>query len=233
MKAKCSYCGFRGEPVNGKCIICDTMMEVQPPMKKVPEMEKKNGVIKRMFSFFKKKVGDKKIETSEKTKTKERSVVDSTDRITDKVAMVRTARKTARTEVEMKKCPYCGSDLSSGKNLRSRQNKDRVSADEEDDSESEKKYQSNRLMIGNILFPDTLTLSSEGISFREGSLLGSKAKRINYREVAFVRVKRGILFSDVRIELVRKPPILLDGLFYDEAKEIKDTISSILTTAHG
>ena len=239
MKAKCSYCGFRGEPVNGKCIICDTMMEVQPPMKKVPEMEKKNGVIKRMFSFFKKKVDDKKIETSEKTKTgektktKERSVVDSTDRTTDKVATVRTARKTGRTEVEMKKCPYCGSDLSSDKNVRSRQNKDRVSADEEDDSESEKKYQSNRLMIGNIFFPDTLTLSSEGISFREGSLLGSKAKRINYREVALVRVKRGILFSDVRIELVRKPPILLDGLFYDEAKEIKDTISSILTTAHG
>jgi hypothetical protein len=133
----------------------------------------------------------------------------------------------------MKKCPYCGSDLSSDKNVRSRQNKDRVSADEEDDGESEKTYQSNRLMIGNILFPDTLTLSSEGISFREGSLLGSKAKRINYREVAFVRVKRGILFSDVRIELVRKQPILLDGLFYDEAKEIKDTISSILTTAHG
>jgi hypothetical protein len=88
-------------------------------------------------------------------------------------------------------------------------------------------------MIGNNFFPDTLTLSSDGISFREGSLFGSKAKRINYREVALVRVKRGILFSDVRIELVRKPPILLDGLFYDEAKEIKDTISSILTTAHG
>jgi hypothetical protein len=81
-------------------------------------------------------------------------------------------------------------------------------------------------MIGNNFFPDTLTLSSDGISFQEGSLLDSKAKHINYREVAFVRVKRGILFSDVHIELVRKSPILLDGLLYDEAKEIKDTIRS-------
>ena len=189
-------------------------------------MEEKKGVIKKMFSFFKKEIDDKKIETDVKIITNERRTVDSTDRTTDKVAKVRTARKTGRREVEIKKCPYCGSDLSSGKNVRSRQNKDRISADEEADGDSATRYQSSRLMIGNNFFPDTLTLSSDGISFREGSLFGSKAKRINYREVALVRVKRGILFSDVRIELVRKPPILLDGLLYDEAKEIKDTIRS-------
>jgi hypothetical protein len=45
----------------------------------------------------------------------------------------------------MEKCPYGGSDLSSGKNVRSRQNKDRVSADEEDDDrDSETTYQSSR-----------------------------------------------------------------------------------------
>ena len=195
-------------------------------------MEEKKGVIKKMFSFFKKENDDKKIETGKKIETdvkiitNERRSVDSTDRTTDKVAKVRTARKTGKTEVEMKKCTYCGSDLSSGKNVRSKQNKDRISADEEDDSDSATRYQSSRLMIGNNFFPDTLTLSSDGISFQEGSLLGSKAKRINYREVAFVRVNKGILFSDVRIELVRKSPILLDGLLYDEAKEIKDTIRS-------
>ena len=189
-------------------------------------MEEKKGVIKKMFSFFKKEIDDKKIETEVKIITNERRTVDSTDRTTDKVAKVRTARKTGRREVEIKKCPYCGSDLSSGKNVKSRQNKDRISADEEADGDSATRYQSSRLMIGNNFFPDTLTLSSDGISFREGSLFGSKAKRINYREVALVRVKRGILFSDVRIELVRKPPILLDGLLYDEAKEIKDTIRS-------
>jgi hypothetical protein len=195
-------------------------------------MEEKKGIIKKMFSFFKKETDDKKIEAGKKIEsdvkiiTNERRAVDSIDRATDKVATVRTARKTGRTDGEMKKCPYCGSDLSSGKNVRSRQNKGRVSADEENDSGSESTYQSSRLMIGNNFFPDTLTLSSEGISFREGSLFDSKAKRINYREVAFVRVKRGLLFSDVLIELVRKPPILLDGLFYDEAKEIKETIRS-------
>ena len=195
-------------------------------------MEEKKGIIKKMFSVFKKKADDKKIETVKKIETdktivkNERRVRNLADRTTDKAAMVRTAGRTERTEGEMKKCPYCGSDLSSGKNVRSKQNKDRISADEEDNSDSETRYQSSRLMIGNNFFPDTLILSSDGISFREGSLLGSKAKRINYREVAFVRVNKGILFSDVRIELVRKPPILLDGLLYDEAKEIKDTIRS-------
>ena len=101
-----------------------------------------------------------------------------------------------------------------------------LSADEENDSDSETTYQSSRLMIGNILFPDTLTLSNDGISFREGSLFGSKAKRINYREVAFVRIKRGNLFSDVCIELIRKQPIFLDGLWDDESKEIKEIIRS-------
>ena len=68
-------------------------------------MEEKKGVIKKMFSFFKKEIDDKKIETGKKIErdvkiiTNERRTVDSTDRTTDKVAKVRTARKTGRREV--------------------------------------------------------------------------------------------------------------------------------------
>ena len=192
-------------------------------------MEEKKGIIKKMFSVFRKKADDKKIETVKKIETdktivkNERRVRNLADRTTDKAAMVRTAE---RTEGEMKKCPYCGSDLSSGNNVRSRsrQNNDRVSAYKEDDRDSKTTYQSCRLMIGNNLFPDTLTLSSDGISFQEGSLFGSKAKRINYREVTSVRDKKGLLFYDVRIESKRNQPIVLDGLWEDEAAEIKKTI---------
>jgi hypothetical protein len=126
----------------------------------------------------------------------------------------------------MKKCPHCGSDLSSGNNVRSRsrQNNDRESAYENNDSDSKQTYQSSRLMIGNFFFPDTLTLSNDGISFQEGSLFGSKARRICYREVKSVRDRKGLLFYDVRIESKRNQPIVLDGLWEDEAAEIKTTI---------
>jgi hypothetical protein len=57
-------------------------------------MEKKKGIIKKMFSLFKKKIEDKKIEPGEKIETKEHRVVDSTDRATDKVTTFRTAGRT-------------------------------------------------------------------------------------------------------------------------------------------
>jgi hypothetical protein len=187
--------------------------------------EEKKGFIKKMFSVFKKKdekkIEDKKI-TEEPIVKNERRVKNLADRTTEK-ATVRTA---ARTEGGMKKCPHCGSDLSSGDNVRfrSRQNNDRGSAYEKNNSDDEQTYHSCRLMIGNNLFPDTLTLSHDCISFQEGSLFSSKERRVNYREVTSVRVKKGILFYDVRIESRRNQPILLDGLWEDEAAEIKNTI---------
>jgi hypothetical protein len=134
------------------------------------------------------------------------------------------------------KCRYCLSDLSSGKRVKSKQNRERDDDDyDEDDEEdndnerysreSKKTFQSSRLMLGNILFPDKLILSEKGISFQKGSLSDSKSKRINYNAVESVRIKKGILFSDVHINISRgSEPIIVSGITEDEAAEIKDTI---------
>ena len=145
------------------------------------------------------------------------------------------------------KCRYCLSDLTSGKRAKSKRSRDedydededngkrfksRLSRerDDEDDEERpsrefEKTFQSSRLMPLNFLFPDKLILTERGISFRKGSLTDSSSRRIKYRAVESVRIKKGIIFSDVHIKVARgDDPIILDGLTEDEAQEIKRVI---------
>jgi hypothetical protein len=153
------------------------------------------------------------------------------------------------------KCRYCLSDLTSGKRAKSKRNKDdnydededngrhfksrlsREKDDEEDEESSrefEKTFQSSRLMPWNFLFPDKLILTERGISFRKGSLTDSSSRRVKYRSVESVRIKKGIIFSDVHIKFSRgDDPIVLDGLTEDEAQEIKRVIRRVQTKSKG
>jgi hypothetical protein len=90
---------------------------------------------------------------------------------------------------------------------------------------SEKTFQSSRWTSGNLFFPDALVLAGDGIIFRKGSLLGSSEEHINYDSVASFRINNGILFSNVSIETSGgSQPIVVNGLWKSEAKEIQDTI---------
>jgi len=89
----------------------------------------------------------------------------------------------------------------------------------------EKTYQSSRWSSGNLFFPDTLTLSSDGMLFRKGAMFGSSEEHINYRAVASFRIKNGIFLSKVSIETSGgSQPIFMNGIWKSEAKEIQDTI---------
>jgi hypothetical protein len=90
---------------------------------------------------------------------------------------------------------------------------------------AEKSYRSRRWSLGNLFFPDTLTLASDGMVFRKGALFSSSKEHINYRAVASFRIENGIFLSDVCIETSGgSQPILVNGLWKSEAKEIEDTI---------
>lgn len=89
----------------------------------------------------------------------------------------------------------------------------------------EKTFQSSRWTSRNLFFPDALVLASDGIIFRKGSLFGSREEHINYSAVASFRIDNGILFSNVTIETSGgSQPIIVNGLWKAEAKEIQDTI---------
>ena len=89
----------------------------------------------------------------------------------------------------------------------------------------EKTYQSSRWTSGNLFFQDALILASDGIIFRKGNLFGSREEHISYNAVASFRINNGILFSNVLIETTGgSQPIIVNGLWKSEAKEIQDTL---------
>jgi hypothetical protein len=86
-------------------------------------------------------------------------------------------------------------------------------------------FYSSRLTSGNIFFPDALILESDGIVFQKRSLFGSREEHINYKAVASFRITNGIVFSTISIETSGgSQPIVVNGLWKSEAKEIQDAL---------
>jgi hypothetical protein len=95
---------------------------------------------------------------------------------------------------------------------------------------------SSRLTSGNIFFPDAIILEDDGIVFQKRSLFGSREEHINYKALASFRVTNGIFFSTITIETSGgSQPIMVNGLWKSDAKEIQDILREYQTQAqrHG
>lgn len=89
----------------------------------------------------------------------------------------------------------------------------------------ERKYRSSRWSSGNVFFPDSLSLASDGLLFRKGALFGSSEEHVHYSAVASFKINNGIFLSNVSIETSGgSQPIFVNGLWKRDAKEIQDTI---------
>ena len=89
----------------------------------------------------------------------------------------------------------------------------------------ERVYYSSRWTSGNIFFPDALVLVGDGIVFRKGTLFGSREEHINYKAVASFRITNGMLFSSISVETSGgSQPIVVNGLWKSDAKEIQDAL---------
>src|SRR4051812_24546867 len=64
----------------------------------------------------------------------------------------------------------------------------------------ERVYWASRWGGGSMFFPDSLSLTNDGIVYRKGRLFGSTEENINYRAVASVRIGSGLIFSKLCIE---------------------------------
>jgi hypothetical protein len=92
----------------------------------------------------------------------------------------------------------------------------------------EKTYRSNRWTAGNTLFPDSLVLVSDGIVFRKGRIFGSNEQHINYKAIASLHITNGIFFSTISIETSGgSQPIVINGLWKSEAKEIQAALNQL------
>ena len=86
-------------------------------------------------------------------------------------------------------------------------------------------YRSSRWSGGNMFFPDSLTLSRDGILFRKGRLFGSSEERISTKAIASLRVKNGIFLSSLSVETSGgSQPIFINGLWKSDARKIQDGI---------
>lgn len=91
-----------------------------------------------------------------------------------------------------------------------------------------KTYRSSRWSSGNLFFPDRLRLAADGMHFRKGALFGSDEQHINYRAVASLRIKNGILLADVNVETSGgSQPVFLNGLWKSDAREIQAMVQAV------
>jgi hypothetical protein len=89
----------------------------------------------------------------------------------------------------------------------------------------DRRYRSSRWSSGNMFFPDSLTLASDGILFRKGKLFGSSEERISYKAIASLRVTHGFFLSNVSVETSGgSQPIFINGLWKSDARAVQDGI---------
>lgn len=86
-------------------------------------------------------------------------------------------------------------------------------------------YTSSRWTSGNFCFPDTVTLSTDGIHYTKRRLFGSNEEVISYRGVASVKINSSLFFATVTIETTGgSQPVIINGLPKDAAKNIRETV---------
>lgn len=89
-------------------------------------------------------------------------------------------------------------------------------------------YRSSRLTSGNLLFPDTISVDSDGVHYEKRRLFGSNEEVINFRHIASVKVRNGIFFSTMQIETAGgSQPVIIKGLGKSDAKIVRESIQKM------
>ena len=87
---------------------------------------------------------------------------------------------------------------------------------------------SSRWTSGNLYFPDMLTLDNDAIIYKKSAIVGSKEEHINYKSVASVKLKNGMIFADLIIETSGgSQSIIIRGLSKQDANKASELIRKV------
>jgi hypothetical protein len=87
---------------------------------------------------------------------------------------------------------------------------------------------SSRWTAGNLCFPDMLTLDNDAIIYKKSAIVGSKEEHINYKSVASVKLKNGMIFADLIIETSGgSQSIVIQGLSKQDAQRASELIRRV------
>ena len=81
-------------------------------------------------------------------------------------------------------------------------------------------YVASRLSENNALFPDKIEINADHVVYYKGAIIGYKTTVINRKNIASVRVRKGLLFADIVIESTGGGTIVAKGFTRDDAREI-------------
>jgi hypothetical protein len=87
---------------------------------------------------------------------------------------------------------------------------------------------SSRWTSGNLYFRDMLTLDNDAIIYKKSAIVGSKEEHINYKSVASVKLKNGMIFADLIIETSGgSQSIIIRGLSKQDANKASELIRKV------
>ena len=89
-------------------------------------------------------------------------------------------------------------------------------------------YQSSRLTSGNLLFPDSISVETDGVHYNKRRLIGGDEEIINYRQLSSIKISNGICCANLLIETSGgSEPIVMNGLGKGDARGIRDSIKQM------
>ncbi len=79
--------------------------------------------------------------------------------------------------------------------------------------------------LANPLFPDTVTFSEKGVSFKIRKAITSTENFVFYNDIAGVEITNGLVFSTISIKArAREEEIIIKNFSKGDAKKIKELI---------
>jgi hypothetical protein len=79
--------------------------------------------------------------------------------------------------------------------------------------------------MANPLFPDTVTFSEKGVSFKIRKAISSTENFVFYNDIAGVEIANGLIFSTISIKArARDEEIIIKNFLKSDARRIKELI---------